>query len=60
MRHQQLDIWGPADEAPGGREQWENLDPRGRAETVYMLALLIARAACPELVEDTPEDGDEQ
>jgi hypothetical protein len=57
---QQLDFWPAARMAPYEQGQWESVSIEVQAETIARLARLIAKAVCPQLIEETQEDNHEQ
>lgn len=59
MQHQ-LDFWPVAEKAPHNQEQWQSLCNKEQAERIALLARLIARAICPQLIDATQENSHEQ
>ncbi len=58
MPHQ-LDFWPAAQKAPHGQRYWEALSIEEQTERIAMLARLIAKTVCPELVKNTREESRE-
>ena len=56
----QLDFWPPVEDAPHKQGQWENLSIEEQSERIALLARLIAKSACPQLINTTEENGHEQ
>jgi hypothetical protein len=59
MRHQ-LEFWTTAEKTTYEQGQWESLSVEEQAEKITLLARLIAKAVCPELVDQTQENSHEQ
>ena len=59
MQHQ-LDFWPAAQEAPYEQGHWESLSIEEQTETIARLARLIAKAVCPQLIDETQGDNHEQ
>lgn len=59
MKHQ-LDFWPAENQAPYEQGQWESLNIELQAATIARLALLIAKAVCPQMLEEAEEDNHEQ
>jgi len=59
MKHQ-LDFWPAENQAPYEQGQWESLSIEEQAATIARLALLIAKAICPQLIDDPQENNHEQ
>lgn len=59
MQHQ-LDFWPAAEEASYQQGQWQSLSIEEQAERLAMLARLIAKAICPQLVDQSQENSHEQ
>ena len=59
MQHQ-LDFWPAARKAPYEQGQWESLSIEEQAERIALLARLIAKAICPQLIDETQEGSHEQ
>ena len=57
---QQLDFWPAAPETPNGQRCWETLSLEDRERAITALARLIAKAVCPELIQNSQEDNHEQ
>ena len=58
MPHQ-LDFWPAAQKALYGQRYWEALSIEEQSERIAILARLIAKAVCPELVKNTREENRE-
>ena len=59
MRHQ-LQFWPPARQAPHPPGPWEELSIEEQAERIALLARLIAKAICPQRIDETQESSHEQ
>ena len=59
MQHQ-LDFWPPRTQAPYEQGQWESLSIEEQAERIALLARLIAKTVCPQLIHETEENNHEQ
>ncbi|MBI4474641.1 MAG: hypothetical protein HY646_18365 [Acidobacteria bacterium] len=59
MQHQ-LDFWPAARKAPYEQGPWESLSLEEQAETIERLARLIAKAVCPQLIDQIQENNHEQ
>ncbi len=59
MQHQ-LEFWNPMEDAPNKQGQWEKLSIEEQTERIALLARLIAKCICPQLMEKTEENGHEQ
>ena len=59
MQHQ-LEFWPAAEKARYEQRQWESLSIEEQAERITLLARLLAKAVCPQLVDETPENSHEQ
>lgn len=60
MMHHQLEFWPTAEEIAYGQGQWESLSIEEQAERIALLARLLAKAVCPQLVDETQENSHEQ
>ena len=59
MQHQQ-DFWPAEKKAPYEQGQWESMSIEEQAESAVLLARLIAKAICPQLVDEPQENNHEQ
>jgi len=59
MRHQ-LEFWTTAEKTVYEQGQWESLSIEEQAEKIALLARLLAKAVCPQLVDETQENSHEQ
>jgi len=59
MQHQ-LEFWPITEKARYEQRQWESLSIEEQAEKIGLLARLIAKAVCPQLVDETQENSHEQ
>lgn len=59
MQHQ-LEFWPTAKKAAYEQGQWESLSVEEQAEKIALLARLIAKAVCPQSVDQTQENSHEQ
>ena len=59
MQHQ-LDFWPAAEKPPHEQGQWESQSGEEQAEKAALLARLIAKAICPQLVDETQENSHDQ
>jgi hypothetical protein len=59
MQHQ-LDFWPAVEKSPYEQEQWESLSNKEQAERIALLARLIAKAICPQMIDATRENSHEQ
>jgi hypothetical protein len=59
MRHQ-LEFWTAAEKTAYEQGQWESLSTEEQAEKIALLARLLAKALCPQLVDQTQENSHEQ
>lgn len=57
---QQLDLWPTAQKKPCQQGPWKSLSREERAESIAILARLIAKVICPTLIKETPENRHEQ
>lgn len=56
----QLDFWPPLENAPHRQGPWETLSIEEQTERIALLARLIAKSVCPQLMDTTEENGHEQ
>ena len=56
----QLEFWTTAEKTTYEQGQWESLSVEEQGEKITLLARLIAKAVCPELVDQTQENSHEQ
>lgn len=59
MQHQ-LEFRPTAKKTAYEQGQWENLSIEEQAEMIALLARLLAKAVCPQWVNETQENSDEQ
>lgn len=59
MQHQ-LEFWPTAKKTTYDQGQWESLSIEEQTEKLALLARLIAKAVCPQLVDETQENSHEQ
>jgi len=59
MQHQ-LDFWPAAEEPSHEQGQWENQSGEEQAEKITLLARLIAKIICPQLIDEMRESSHEQ
>ena len=59
MQHQ-LEFWPAAGKTAYEQGQWERLSIEEQAEKIALLARLIAKALCPQLVDQIQENSHEQ
>jgi hypothetical protein len=59
MQHQ-LEFWPAAERLAYEQGQWESLSIEEQAERIALLARLLAKAVCPQLVDQTQENSHEQ
>jgi hypothetical protein len=59
MQHQ-LEFWPTAKETAYEQRQWESLSIEEQAEKIALLARLLAKTVCPQLVDQTQENSHEQ
>ena len=55
----QLDFWPTVEKASHEQGQWENLSIEEQAERIALLARLIAKTLCPQLIDATQENSHE-
>jgi hypothetical protein len=60
MMQYQLEFWPTTEKARSEQRQWESLSIEEQAEKIALLARLLAKAVCPQLVNETQENSDEQ
>jgi len=58
MQHQ-LEFWPTTEKARYEQRQWESLSIEEQAEQIALLARLLAKAICPQWVDETQENGHE-
>jgi len=56
----QLEFWPVAEKTPCDQGQWETLRVEEQAERIVQLARLIAKAVCPQAVDEIQENSHEQ
>ena len=59
MQHQ-LEFWPTAEKTSHEQGQWESLSTEEQAERIALLARLLAKAVCPQWVDQTQENSHEQ